>query len=82
MSDRSAAYLASGRPVFMEDTGVDLPIEKGYGLKLFTDMNTALEAMKGAYADYGRHAKAARKIAEEVFASHLVLPPLLNCSLG
>jgi hypothetical protein len=81
MSDRSAAYLASGRPVFMEDTGIDLPIEKGYGLKLFTDLDSAIEAIEGVYADYERHSKAARKIAEEVFASHLVLPSLLNCSL-
>jgi hypothetical protein len=82
MSDRSAAYLASGRPVFMEDTGLDLPIENGYGLKLFTDLNSAIEAIEEVYADYERHAKAARRIAEEVFASHLVLPSLLNCSLG
>lgn len=80
-SDRSAAYLASGRPVFMEDTGLDLLMENGYGLKLFRDLNSAVEAVNEVYADYGRHAKAARRIAEEVFASHLVLPPLLDDSL-
>jgi hypothetical protein len=82
MSDRSAAYLASGRPVFMEDTGLNLPIENGYGLKLFCDLHSAVEAIHEVYADYGRHAKASRRIAEEMFASHLVLPPLLDCSLG
>jgi hypothetical protein len=82
ISDRSAAYLASGRPVFMEDTSASLPIESGYGLKLFTDMDSAAEAIEEVYADYDRHSNAARKIAEEVFASHVVLPPLLNCSLA
>lgn len=82
MSDRSAVYLATGRPVFMEDTGLKIPKDSIYGLKLFTDPDSAVERIEEVYADYERHAIAARRTAEEQFASDLVLPPLLEGTLG
>lgn len=77
-SDRSACYLAAGRPVIVEDTGFDTYLPVGEGLLQFTDPSEAQAAIRNVVADYPRHRQAARRIAEEYFASDKVIPDLLR----
>ena len=76
--DRSAAYLASGRPVVALDTGFGERLPAGAGLFAFSDADGVLAAIEAIRFDYGRHARAARAIAEEYFDSRLVLTRLLR----
>ena len=77
-SDRSAAYLASGRPVVAQDTGFGDLLPTGAGLFAFDDTHGALAAFEALRFDYGRHARAARAIAEEYLDSRRVLERLLG----
>jgi hypothetical protein len=77
-SDRSAAYLASGRPVVAQDTGFGDALPTGEGLLAFTDSEKAAAAVAEIEGDYGRHSRAARAIAEQHLDSRQVLPRLLE----
>ena len=75
-SDRSACYLASGRPVLAQRTGWPLP--EGRGLLGFSTLAEAAEGVRAIRADYAMHARAARELAEEHFDSDKVLTRLLR----
>src|SRR5262249_14185079 len=75
-SDRSICYLASGRPVIAQVTGVGDLLPCGRGLLTFTTVEEAAEAADAIDRDYGRHARAARRLAEECFESSTVLDTL------
>ena len=75
-SDRSACYLASGRPVLAQRTGWPLP--SGRGLLGFSTLAEAAEGVRAIRADYAMHARAARELAEEHFDSDKVLTRLLR----
>ncbi len=77
-SDRSLCYLASGRPVLAEEAGFSDFIPVGDGLFAFETMEEILVAIEELRADYTRHARAARDIAEALFDSNLVLSRLLD----
>lgn len=77
-SDRSACYLASGRPVVAEDTGFSATLPSGEGLLAFTGVDEAAAAVAEVEADPGRHGRAARQLAEEHLDSRKVLPRLLE----
>jgi len=77
-SDRSACYLASGRPVIAADTGFGPALPVGEGLLTFADEDDAVAAVDGLRTAYERHAKAARAIAEEYLDSDRVLASLLD----
>ena len=77
-SDRSACYLAAGRPVVAQDTGFSRHLPTGAGLLAFTTAEDALDGIGAISADYGRHAAAARRLAEEHFDSDRVLRRLLD----
>jgi hypothetical protein len=77
-SDRSAVYLASGRPVVAQDTRFDEVLPVGEGLLAFGDAEEAAGAIAEVESDPGRHARAAREIAEEHFDARKVLPRLLE----
>jgi hypothetical protein len=81
-SDRSVCYLASGRPVLMEDTGLGDWLPVGEGLVTFHDVAEALAGVEKINADYERHRRAARRLAESVFATEKVLPPLLDAAMS
>jgi hypothetical protein len=66
-SDRSACYLAAGRPVITQRTGFEKFIPTGVGLLGFDDADEAVEAVHAVNADYARHVRAAREIACEYF---------------
>jgi glycosyltransferase involved in cell wall biosynthesis len=77
-SDRSACYLASGRPVLAQDTGLDGLVPHGEGLVTFSTLEEAVEGVGEITGDYERHSRAARAIAAEHFAAERVLPRLLD----
>ncbi|MFZ5426855.1 MAG: glycosyltransferase [Thermodesulfobacteriota bacterium] len=77
-SDRSASYLASGRPVIVEDTGFGTYLPVGEGLITFDGVENARAAIETVLSDYPKHRKAARKIAEDHFDSDKVLGQLLK----
>lgn len=77
-SDRSICYLASGKPVLAQDTGITDLYPTGEGLLTFRTLEEAAACIEELRADYARHARAARAIAEEYFDSDRVLPNLLE----
>ena len=77
-SDRSICYLASGRPVVAQDTGLPQRYRTGAGLVLFDNPEGAAEAVRRVCRDYEYHARAARAFAEEHFDSDKVLTRLLD----
>jgi len=77
-SDRSACYLAAGRPVITQDTGFGTMLPTGEGLFAFNTMDEILTAFEAIECDYERHCRAARDIAEEYFKAETVLSRLLN----
>lgn len=76
--DRSGAYLASGRPVVLQDTGISERLPCGEGLFAVRDADGAAAAVESIEGDYPRHSAAAREIAREFLATDRVLPPLLE----
>lgn len=76
-SDRSACYLASGRPALVQDTGLAGLYPVGEGLLAFGTLDDAVAGAEEIVAHYQRHAQAARAIAEELFDSDRVLGTLL-----
>lgn len=77
-SDRSVCYLASGRPVVMEDTGLEDWLPVGEGILAFKTLEEAAEAIDRVNADYERHCRAARSLAEEFFSADRVLGRLIE----
>jgi len=80
-SDRSVCYLASGRPVLMEETGNSDCLTTGEGLLTFRDLNEAVAGVKTINSNYAKHCCAARKLAEQFFATEKVLPKFLELAM-
>jgi hypothetical protein len=76
-SERSANYLASGRPVILQDTGFSDILPTGEGLLAFTTPQEAVECLKRVRQDLQVHSDAARAIAVEYFDSSKILSDLL-----
>jgi hypothetical protein len=76
-SDRSLCYLASGRPVLAQDTGFGDWLPVGEGVLAFSSADDVLDGIEALRSDYGRHRRAARALAEDVFDSDRVLPDVL-----
>ncbi len=76
-SDRSACFLASGRPVLAQDTGWTLDLGGSPGLIPFTTLQEAAEGAGRIMEDLPARGEAARTLAEEVFDSKKVLGDLL-----
>lgn len=79
-SDRSAAFLASGRPVIAQSTGFERCLPTGCGLLCFADLDQAARAVESVEADYARHARAARDIADQLLDYRKTLPAMLEIS--
>jgi hypothetical protein len=77
-SDRSACYLASGRPVVAQDTGWTRHLPAGEGLLAFATAEGAAAAIDEVARDEPRHRRAARALAEDLFDAATVLPRLLD----
>jgi hypothetical protein len=77
-SDRSACYLAAGKPVVTQATGFEKHIPTGLGLFAFSTVDEARAAVEAVNADYERHCRAAGAIAAECFSSDRVLGALMR----
>jgi hypothetical protein len=77
-SCRTACYLAAGRPAVVQDTGWSGHLPHGAGLFAFTDLDSCLHGIREIEADYPRHRKAARALAEEYFDAPAVCRRLLR----
>ena len=76
-SDRSAAYLASGRPVVVQDTGLRDLFPTEQGILTFRSHAEAVAQLEHLRTGYAAHCQAARAIAEEYFDAQKVLRDLL-----
>lgn len=77
-SDRSACYLAAGKPVVTQDTAFGNTLPTGRGLFAFRNMADILTAIDTIQSDYEQHSRAAREIAKEYFAAENVLRSLIE----
>ncbi|HEY6111776.1 MAG TPA: hypothetical protein VIV62_04620, partial [Chthoniobacterales bacterium] len=76
-SDRSATYLAAGRPVITQETGFSNILPTGAGLFGFRTMDEILAAVGAINSDYERHRRAAAEIARDYFSHDVVLSAIL-----
>jgi hypothetical protein len=77
-SERSATYLAAGRPVVVQDTGFGSYLPTGEGLFAFSDTDDAAAALEAVATDYDRHSRAAREIAHEYLDAERVVAAILE----
>ena len=77
-SDRSACYLAAGKPVVTQDTGFGRVLPTGRGLFAFQTPEDIVEAFDAIATAPAVHARAAREIAAECFGAERVLGSLLS----
>lgn len=77
-SDRSACYLAAGRPVITQQTGFTEFYGGDKGLLAFRTMEDVVAAATAIRADYAAHSRAASEVAREFFEAEKVLESLLD----
>lgn len=78
LSDRSATYLALGRPVLMEETGFSDHYPTGTGLLTFRNMDEAVALVQEVDGNYAHHSRAAREFAEEYLDSSRCLERMIS----
>ena len=76
-STRSASYLALGRPVVVQDTGLAGHYPLGDAILPFGNLDEAAAAIAAIQADHPRRSREARAVAAECFAAERVLGRLL-----
>jgi hypothetical protein len=81
-SERSACYLAAGKPVVVQDTGFSDRLPTGAGLLSFTDVDSAAAAVADVSRRYDTHCQAARDVCEAYFDSVKVLLSLIERSMN
>jgi len=81
LSDRTACYLASGKPAVVQSTGFEWRLPAETGLLTFETVDEAVAALAALERDYTGHARAARALAERHFDSQRVLGSLLERAL-
>ena len=82
VSDRTLCYLASGKPVVVQNTGPSEFLPNDEGMFRFTTLEKAASAFGAINADYEQHCRAARKLAETRFDAKQVVAEILNRALG
>jgi len=81
ISDRTLCYLATGKPVVVQHTGPSSFLPNGEGMFRFSTAQQASEAFDAINADYERHCRAARKLAETYFDAKQVVAKILSHAL-
>jgi hypothetical protein len=77
-SERSAAYLASGRPVLLQETGFSDWLTADGGVVGFGTTDEALDGLEDFTSRYEHHCRVAREVAQHYFDARTVLPDLLQ----
>jgi hypothetical protein len=78
VSDRTACYLASGKPALVQATGLEEYLPVGKGLLTFRNVEQAIAGIREINRDYLGHCHAARALAERYFDSDRVLGSMLD----
>lgn len=78
VSDRTLCYLASGRPVVVQNTGPSAWLPNGEGMFRFSTMPEAVDALAAINANYARHRRAARELAEACFDARQICANVLD----
>jgi hypothetical protein len=81
ISDRTLCYLASGKPAVVEHTGPSRFLPDDEGLLRFRDIDEAVGAIESVEAEYDKHARLARRLAEELFDGERVVRQVLERAL-
>jgi hypothetical protein len=81
ISDRSLCYLASGKPVVVQRTGPSSSLPSGEGILRFSTPAEAAEALATVNANYERHCRSAREIAETHFDARRTVRRILEVAL-
>jgi hypothetical protein len=81
-SDRSTGYLASGRPVVVQNTGFTDWLDADAGVVPFTTPEEAAAGIADVNRRYDVHCAEARRVAERYFDARRVLTDLLNVAMG
>lgn len=77
-STRTAAYLASGKPAIVQDTGFSRFYPTGEGLFAFSSLEDIGTAIDKIETRYRHHCMASRALAERYFDARVVLEELLR----
>jgi hypothetical protein len=77
-SDRSACYLAAGRPVVTQETGFTKLYGGKAGLLSFQSLDEITDAVIAINREYAKHSRAARNIAHEFFEAEKVVKSILD----
>jgi hypothetical protein len=81
MSERTLAYLSSGKPAVVQHTGPSRFLPNGEALFRFTTSGEAAQCLDRAAADYDRQCRLARALAEEFFCARKVVRSVLERTL-
>jgi GT2 family glycosyltransferase len=76
-SERSAQYLAAGRPVITQETGFSNVLPTGEGLFGFSTLDEIVASVEAINSNYSAHCRQAAAVAREYFNYDVVLKPLL-----
>jgi hypothetical protein len=82
ISDRTLCYLASGKPVVVQNTGPSSFLPNGEGMFRFSTLEESANALAAINENYVRHCRAAREIAETHFDAKKALEGIMNLALG
>jgi hypothetical protein len=84
LNDRTASYLAAGRPAIVQRTirRRDSRLPEGEGLLRFETVQQAAAALEAVQSDYALHARRAREIAEQHFDGAHVVTGVLESVLA
>ncbi|HEV8379254.1 MAG TPA: glycosyltransferase [Tepidisphaeraceae bacterium] len=81
-SDRTASYLASGRPALAQSTGFERCLPTGLGLVCFENVEQAVSAVESINANYAAHCRAAREFADQYLDYRKVLREMLDLCMA
>ncbi len=81
VSDRTACYLASGKPAVVQHTGASSYLPNGEGLFRFTTLEEAVAALEAVNRSYTRHCRAARDLAATYFDATQIVSGILDSAL-
>lgn len=77
-SDRTVRYLASGKPVLIQDTGFTRNLSAEGGLVAFSTLQEAENGARSIAERYSEHCREARRLAKRWFDSNEVLGRLVE----
>lgn len=77
-SDRTVRYLASGKPVLVQDTGFSRWLPVGEGVVPFRSMSEAIQGAQRIEREYTQQCQAARALAAAYFDASVVLSPMID----